>query len=252
MEFRGHNMADEVVKKRKKRRTTKKKTVVDSAARNAASLSDGCNPELVKGAEFDGIFEIPIIKRPKKIIIPEKLVPFSKMEKADKKTFAVCEYENDREFKDLLTNPDEYIEIIKQYKGFISPDCSVYRDMPLAAQITNIYRNRAIGYCFQKHGVYVVPCVRWGDERTYTTKFLPEKVAFLGIEKHSIVSIGTYGQLKDRVNRYYLEAGLDSMIETLEPEVVLVYSKIPDEIKNKYSEVQFVEYQDWTSIVREN
>lgn len=252
MEFRGHNMADEVVKKRKKRRTTKKKTVVDSAARNAASLSDGCNPELVKGAEFDGIFEIPIIKRPKKIIIPEKLVPFSKMEKADKKAFAVCEYENDREFKDLLINPDEYIEIIKQYKGFISPDCSVYRDMPLAAQITNIYRNRAIGCCFQKHGVYVVPCVRWGDERTYTTKFLPEKVAFLGIEKHSIVSIGTYGQLKDRVNRYYLEAGLDSMIETLEPEVVLVYSKLPDEIKNKYSEVQFVEYQDWTSIVREN
>lgn len=76
-------MAEEIKKtvKRRKRRTTKKKSVVDSAARNAAVLSDGCNPEFVKGAEFDGIFEMPIIKKPKKIIIPNKLVPFSKMDK---------------------------------------------------------------------------------------------------------------------------------------------------------------------------
>ena len=246
------NNVDSTKKKlKRKRKTTKKRTVVDSAARNAASLTDGCNPELVKGAEFDGIFEIPVIKKPKKILIPDKLVPFSMMAKADKKTFAVCEYENDSEFKNLLANPDEYIDILKQYQGFISPDCSVYRDMPLAAQITNIYRNRAIGYCFQKHGVYVIPCVRWGDERTYTTKVLPEKIAFLGVEKNSIVSVGTYGQLKDRVNRYYFEAGLDSMIETLEPQVVLVYSKMPDEIKNSYPGTKFVEYEDWTSIMRE-
>lgn len=31
-----------------------------------AVITDGCNPELVEGAEFDGLFEIPIIKRPKK------------------------------------------------------------------------------------------------------------------------------------------------------------------------------------------
>ena len=152
----------------RKRRHRKKRTVVDSASRNAATLSDGCNPELVIGADFDGIFEIPIIKKPRKYVIPKNLVPFSRMDKADPKEFAVCEYENDRQFRDLLSHPDEYIDILKHYQGFISPDCSLYRDMPLAIQITNIYRNRAIGYCFQKHGVYVIPCVRWGDERTYT------------------------------------------------------------------------------------
>lgn len=236
----------------KKRRRRRQRTVVDSAARNAAVLSDECNPEFVKGADFDGIFEIPIIKKPKRFIIPDNLVPFSKMEKADPKTFAVCEYENDREFRDILLNPDSYIEILKQYRGFISPDCSIYRDMPLAIQVTNIYRNRAIGYCFQKHGVYVIPCVRWGDERTYTTKFLSEKIAFLGVEKHSIVSVGFYGQLKDRVNRYYFEAGMDAMMETLEPKIVLVYSKMPDEIKARYPDSTFSEYPDWTSVVRKD
>ena len=95
---------------------------------------------------------MPIIKRPKKVIIPENLVPFSKMDKVDPKAFAVCEYENDVEFKDILVHPDEYIEILKKYQGFISPDCSVYRDMPLAIQITNIYRSRAIGYCLSNCG----------------------------------------------------------------------------------------------------
>jgi hypothetical protein len=126
--------------------------VVDSAVRNAACLSDGCNPEFVIGAEFDGIFEMPIIKRPKKVIIPENLVPFSKMDKVDPKAFAVCEYENDVEFKDILVHLDEYIEIMKKYQGFISSDCSVYRDMPLAIQITNIYRSRTIGYCLSNCG----------------------------------------------------------------------------------------------------
>ena len=88
------------------------------------------------------------------------------------------------------------------------------------------------------------------DERTYTTQFLPEKIAFLGVEKHSIVSIGTYGQLKNTVNRYYFEKGLDSMMETLEPEIVLVYSKMPQEIKDKYPSTNFVEYEDWTTIMR--
>ena len=98
---------------RRRRRT--KKTVVDSASRNAATLSDGCNPELVRGADFDGIFEIPVIKKPRKYVIPKNLVPFSRMDKADPKAFAVCEYENDRQFRDLLSHPDEYIDIIKQY-----------------------------------------------------------------------------------------------------------------------------------------
>ena len=43
---------------------------------------------------------------------------------------------------------------------------------------------------------------------------------------------------------------MDAMMEELEPEIVLVYSKMPEEIKVKYPETKFVEYEDWTSIVR--
>lgn len=233
-----------------KRKITKKKSVADSASRNAAMLTDGCNPELVVGAKFDGIFEIPVIKKPKKIVIPNNLVPFSKMAKADPNSFAVCEYENDSEFKDLLINPEIYVKEIAKYEGFITPDCSIYRDMPFAAQVTNIYRSRAIGYYMQKNGIYVIPNIRWGDERTYSTKLFSEPIAFAGIEKNSIISVGSYGQIKDKVNKYYFEAGFDAMMKNLSPTTVLIYGVLPEEIGLKYPELKIVEYPDWVSLVR--
>lgn len=38
----------------------RKRSVVDSAARNAASLTDGCNPEFVIGAVCHLLYRLPI------------------------------------------------------------------------------------------------------------------------------------------------------------------------------------------------
>lgn len=217
-----------------------------------AVISDGCNPELVEGAEFDGILEIPVIKRPEKIMIPKGIVPFSKMDRVLPEKFAVCEYENDRDFADLLRYTDNYVKELRGFQAFITPDASLYWDMPLAAQIVNKYRNHAIGYYMQKRGVYVIPNVRWGDERTYTTSVLPERLAFLGVEKHSIVSIGTYGVIKTAVEKKHFRAGLEAMLETLEPETVLVYGAMPEDIFGDYWNcAEFVKYPDWTSYIKD-
>ncbi len=216
-----------------------------------AMITDGCNPELVAGASFDGIFEIPVIKAPDVLRIPKGIVPFSKMDSINSSHFAVCEYENDRNFADLLKSPESYVNELKKYQAFITPDASLYWDMPLSAQIINLYRNHAIGYYMQSKGVYTIPNVRWGDERTYTTDFLPEKIAFLGVEKHSIVSIGSYGVVKSKVEKQHFKSGLQAMLETLEPEVVLVYGAMPEEIFNEYRHLTtFIQYPDWTSYVR--
>ena len=63
-----------------------------------ANLNDGCNPELVSGAKFDGFLEIPIIEAPNKIIIPSGFTPFSKRELAVGKDEAICFFEKDSEF----------------------------------------------------------------------------------------------------------------------------------------------------------
>lgn len=211
-------------------------------------IDDGFHPELVERAFFDGFLEIPTIKAPKEIIIPKSLTPFTKRNYADTTDTAICEYEHDFRFTELVYKPEQLFEDLSRFSAFISPDCSLYLDMPLCLQIANVYFNRAVGSYYQSRGMYVIPNIRWGDERTFTTCELPEKVAFLGAPKQSIVSIGTYGCIKTADDKYYLKAGLEAMLQELEPVVVLVYGNMPDSIFQDYANcTKFVQYDDWTT-----
>lgn len=234
-----------MVVKKKKRRSS-------AQVRKEAVITDGCNPEFVEGARWSGTLEIPIIEKPEKIAIPSGFVPFSQAGRVLPGRFAVCEYENDRDFADLLRDPASYVKELRRFQAFVTPDASLYWDAPLAAQIVNKYRNHAIGHYMQKRGIYTIPNVRWGDERTYTDCALPEPLAFLGVEKGSIVSIGSYGVVRTKLEKYHFRAGLDAMLGYLEPEVVLVYGTMPEDVFGDFEDrTEFVRYPDWTTYVRE-
>ena len=211
-------------------------------------VDEGFRVSLVETAFFDGKFEIPHINAPNEIIIPSGMVPFSIRERSRNKKDFVCFYEHDVNFREILTNTEKYVDELKQYPGIITPDCSLYIDAPLCVQIADIYLNRAVGYYLQKQGIYVIPNIRWGDERTYREDFLGEKVAFQGVDKHSIVSIGTYGQIQTAESKRFFKEGLEEMLKELEPEIVLVYGSMPDKIFADYKdETKFIQYSDWTT-----
>lgn len=211
-------------------------------------IDDGFRADLVRSAEFKGILELPYINPPKKIILPKDTIPFSMMDHTNGHSEFVVFYEHDLKFADIITATDDFLDELKRFPGVISPDCSLYRDMPLNLQIANTYMNRAIGHYLQAHGIYVIPNVRWGDERSYTTSVLPEKFAFIGLPKHSIVSIGTYGCIQSRENKKYFREGLVSMLDELEPIYVLVYGSMPDSVFADLKErTTFIQYKDWIS-----
>ena len=68
------------------------------------NIDDGFCPELVANAHFDGFFEIPVIKRPKEIIIPdpEKMIPFSKKNRSKDFSEFVHFYEYDEKFGQIV------------------------------------------------------------------------------------------------------------------------------------------------------
>ena len=215
-------------------------------------VDEGFRVSLVETAFFDGKFEIPHIDAPKEIIIPEGMVPFSIRERSQDKNDFVCFYENDINFREILINTEEYVDDLKRFPGIVTPDCSLYLDAPLCVQIADIYLNRAVGYYLSQQGLYVVPNIRWGDERTYKSDFLGGKVAFQGVDKHSIVSIGTYGQIKSAESKRYFREGLEEMLKELEPEVVLVYGAMPDKIfGGLYDKTSFIQYPDWTTRMKQ-
>lgn len=209
-------------------------------------IDDGFSAYLVEAAFFDGVLEIPRVEKPEKIIIPTGIVPFTCRDKSKNHQDFVCFYEHDIKFADILTATGQYIEDLKRFPGVISPDCSLYLDMPLCLQIANIYMSRAVGCYFQSQGIYVIPHVRWGDERTYTPNILGESAAFLGIPHHSIVSVGTYGCIQKKEDKFYFREGLIAMLDELKPQIVLVYGAMPENIFGGLeNRTRFIAFPDW-------
>lgn len=176
---------------------------------------------LVRNATYAGKEEIPWIKTSK--LIPEKIISFSKAVSGKDYSSWIHFYEHDYAFECLWNNPQKYLPIIKRYKGIISPDYSLYFDMPLSMQIWNTYRGKALAHWLQENGVEVIPNVRWGDERTY-------KLACLGIEKGKTIAVGTHGCIKTVEEKEMYISGFDYVINKLKPKTVIVYGRMPDKI----------------------
>lgn len=185
---------------------------------------------LVSEAQYGGKFELPAIKTSS--LLPESVIPFSKAMNKSCKCFDswIVFYEHDNGFERLWHNPKAYLSKLKKFKGIISPDFSLYRNMPLAMQIWNTYRGRALAAWLQRNGVEIIPNIRFNDERTY-------EFCFDGIEKFKTVALGTHGCIKRRIDKDYFKDGLAEMVKRLSPRTIIVYGSAPDDIFKKYRDM---------------
>ena len=182
---------------------------------------------LVEKADYDGYFELPKIRTSSQL--PDSVITFSKAMARTWNDFDcwVMFYEHDVNFERLWHNPKQYLAKLKKFKGIISPDFSLYRNMPLCMQMWNTYRGRAIAVWLQNNGVEIIPNVRFNDERTY-------EFCFDGIEKFKTVAVGTHGCIKNRIDKDYFKDGLAEVVRRLSPRTIIVYGAAPDDIFKKY------------------
>lgn len=190
---------------------------------------------LVEDTDYDGYIELPKIRTSN--LLPDKIVPFSMAVSRKWKDFDcwVIFYEHDVKFERLWNNPKQYLERLKKFKGIISPDFSLYRNMPLVMQQWNTYRGRALAVWLQNNGVEVIPNVRFNDERTFD-------FCFDGIEKFKTVAVGTYGCIKKRTDREYFRKGFLELVKRLSPKTIVVYGAIPDDILREHKDIEFIRF----------
>ena len=191
---------------------------------------DCFNASLVDGAFFDGFYDIPTIEQ-EEIMIPKRLISYERIknccyETGDFVHFYIDDYKFDGKagiwntLKNGLENKRGFsLDRLKGATGIITPDYSLYLDMPRAMQIWNVYRNRSIGHYLSSTGHYVIPNIRWTDENSYD-------YAFAGVKKGSIVAVGTHGCSKSRIDRYLFIKGFLEMIKRLEPKHIVIYGAI--------------------------
>ena len=151
--------------------------------------------------------------------VPERLVAFSeavaKRKKPDPDAW-VNFYEDDYRFARFWANPEKYYGRLRAFAGVVSPDHSLYRNMPTAQKIGHTYQNQLLGARLQADGVNVIANVRLSG---------PDSVpyALAGIPQRSTLALGLNGCTKDKQNRAHVVEEIQLICDSCSPTSLVVY-----------------------------
>jgi hypothetical protein len=161
-----------------------------------------------------GRWQMPIIKATQHI--PKDLISFNYMLNKDAFDKGIHFYIDDYQFERIWNQPYQYMDRLRQFDCALTPDFSMYLEMPLAMQLWNVYRSRMVGQLMQDFGVTVIPTLMWSTEDSFD-------FCFDGIEPGGVVSVSTIGVKKDKESRKYFDMGMDEAIRRLRPSHIVVY-----------------------------
>ena len=164
-----------------------------------------------------GDYEMPIVR--KTDTVPERLLGFNyaKCEKEDTDC-GIHFFIDDYQFERIWSNPRQTIPRLARFKCALTPDFSLYLDMPMAMKIWNTYRSRMIGQIMQGQGLDVIPTLGWAEEETFS-------FCFDGVEPGGVVAVSTVGVVRKKDARKLWFAGMDEAIRRLSPSTILCYGK---------------------------
>jgi hypothetical protein len=126
---------------------------------------------------------------------------------------------DDYRFETVWSSPERLLPRALAVGAALTPDFSVYRDIPRAAQIWNTYRSRWVGAFWQYHGVEVIPTAGWGAPDTFD-------FCFDGIPSDSIVAVSDVGMNNRELDKALFRAGMRELVRRTAPRMILSYGRL--------------------------
>ena len=179
-----------------------------------------------------GNYDMPVIYPT--IYKPQHLAGFNQLNITEASS-GIHFYLDDYQFERVWKRTAYYIDKLKQFDCVLTPDFSLYRDMPLSMMIWNVYRSRLLGQLMQQKGLTVIPTVSWADKRSFD-------FCFDGLPSRSTLSISTIGVKKSIEANEMWQQGVLEMISRLHPKQLLIYG----------GEVDFIYPEDIDVVYYEN
>lgn len=151
-----------------------------------------------------------------------RLLPYrSRLDRLDRDRDCCHFYLDDYRFESTWTRLEVGARHVAGYYATLTPDFSLYPDWPLAAQIWNTYRSRWLGRYWQAGGLRVIPTLNWSDAASFA-------FCFDGIPPGQILTVAVADLRRSRVEQRF-RAGLEAMLERLQPRQLLVYGRLPED-----------------------
>lgn len=124
--------------------------------------------ELIRN-EFEtaGKYQIPLIRKQDIDLDTINLIGYSDTKRDDKENAykTVHFFTYDWFFDKVYENAADLAEKLRQYYALLSPDFSMFTDMPKALQIYSVFKNRWCGAYWQSLGLRVIPTISWGGTK---------------------------------------------------------------------------------------
>lgn len=168
-----------------------------------------------------GLNGIPSIQGISRVPPVGEWTPFNNLSRTFTKALGVQMYVEDYRLHRLWATPDRYVPILRRAGVVLTPDFSLYTDVPLALNLYNHYRKHWLGAYWQRHGITVLPTIGWAGEDSFAW-------CFDGEPSHSVVSVSSVGTQRRADTRAAFLRGYDAMLERLQPQSVLFFGKVPD------------------------
>ena len=178
----------------------------------------------------EGYFQMPVLAPCDHI--PKDLIGFNYVLSSDRFDCGVHFFVDDYQMTRCWNNPQKYGEKMKPFDCVLTPDFSLYLDMPVALMIYNTYRSRLCGQIWQDMGVKVIPTVSWAEENSYD-------FCFEGLPKNSTLAVSTIGVKQDENAFIIWKNGMDELIKRKKPKTLLVYG---GKVDYDYGDIDVVYY----------
>ena len=120
--------------------------------------NDPLKERYIQGAELVGKYGLPKLDPVHAYLEDLRPVAFPSAKSEKKPRECVTHFfVMDDTFERVWTNLAQHLDYLQYFAYVCSPDYSVYSDMPLALQVYNVYRNRALAYCMAQNGISIIP-----------------------------------------------------------------------------------------------
>lgn len=170
---------------------------------------------------------------PTSSIVPTRLIAYNDRHKVEhpQPGDAVHFFLDDYRFETVWTQPRRSLSRLMRVGVSLTPDFSLWREMPLAMQLWQVYRSRWCGAWMHSNGVQVIPTLSWSTPQSYD-------FCFAGVPERGVVALSSVGIRGHDAEEGYLN-GVEEMLERTRPRRVLVYGRSLGEDKLFHADFQY-------------
>ncbi|AHG23783.1 nuclease [Mycobacterium phage EagleEye] len=126
---------------------------------------------------------------------------------------------DDYRFETVWSAPERLFDRVKAVGAALTPDFSLWVDMPRAAQVWNVYRSRWCGAYWQSQGIEVIPTACWATPDTFD-------FCFDGIPDGATVAVSSMGIRSNKKDQALFRAGIQELVDRKQPRLVLAYGRL--------------------------